>query len=35
MHAKTICVDGEVASIGSANFDIRVLSEFRNECLYL
>jgi cardiolipin synthase len=23
MHAKTICVDGEVASIGSANFDIR------------
>lgn len=23
MHAKTICVDGEIASIGSANFDIR------------
>ncbi|HWQ80136.1 MAG TPA: cardiolipin synthase [Anaerovoracaceae bacterium] len=23
LHAKTICVDGEVASIGSANFDIR------------
>jgi len=23
MHAKTICVDGEVASVGSANFDIR------------
>lgn len=23
MHAKTICVDGEVAAIGSANFDIR------------
>lgn len=23
MHAKTICIDGEVASIGSANFDIR------------
>ncbi len=23
MHAKTICADGEVASVGSANFDIR------------
>jgi len=23
LHAKTICVDGEVVSIGSANFDIR------------
>lgn len=23
LHAKTLCVDGEVASIGSANFDIR------------
>lgn len=23
MHAKTICTDGEVASVGSANFDIR------------
>ncbi len=23
LHAKTMCVDGEVASIGSANFDIR------------
>ena len=23
LHAKTICVDGEVASVGSANFDIR------------
>jgi len=23
LHSKTICVDGEVASIGSANFDIR------------
>jgi cardiolipin synthase len=23
MHAKTICVDGEVASVGTANFDIR------------
>lgn len=23
LHAKNICVDGEVASVGSANFDIR------------
>lgn len=23
LHAKTVCVDGEIASIGSANFDIR------------
>jgi len=23
LHAKTLCVDGEVASIGSANLDIR------------
>lgn len=23
MHAKTICTDGQVASVGSANFDIR------------
>lgn len=23
LHAKTICVDGEIASVGSANFDIR------------
>lgn len=23
LHAKTLCVDGEVASVGSANFDIR------------
>ncbi|HHX13986.1 MAG TPA: cardiolipin synthase [Clostridiales bacterium] len=23
LHAKTICVDGEVASVGSANFDMR------------
>ncbi|MGI6731529.1 MAG: cardiolipin synthase [Anaerovoracaceae bacterium] len=23
LHAKTMCVDGEVASVGSANFDIR------------
>ncbi len=26
LHAKTICVDGEVASVGSANFDIRSFS---------
>ncbi|MBQ9931740.1 MAG: cardiolipin synthase, partial [Firmicutes bacterium] len=23
LHAKTICADGEAASVGSANFDIR------------
>ena len=23
LHAKNICVDGEVASVGSANFDMR------------
>ena len=23
LHAKTVCVDGEVASVGSSNFDIR------------
>jgi cardiolipin synthase len=26
MHAKTVCVDGEVSSIGSANWDIRSFS---------
>ncbi|KIN71922.1 cardiolipin synthase [Sulfitobacter guttiformis] len=26
MHAKTVCVDGEISSIGSANWDIRSFS---------
>jgi cardiolipin synthase A/B len=26
LHAKTICVDGEVCSVGSANLDIRSFS---------
>jgi cardiolipin synthase len=26
LHAKTVCVDGEVSSIGSANWDIRSFS---------
>lgn len=36
LHAKTICVDGQVASVGSANFDIRsfILNFETNAFLY-
>ena len=36
LHAKTMVVDGEMATVGTSNFDMRSFRlNFESECLYL
>ena len=36
LHAKTMVVDGEMATVGTSNFDMRSFRfKLRSECLYL